>query len=943
MIPVGGWGGQLNARQGFRDGNVVAEGYFPVISLDGKKHAGDLRVRLRACLGPSSRLRKVLAVAKMVVDKTSIGAETQDMVNILDADSGMTVPTGIGPNKSVEGEDNRRFQEISKNGRSRSGVRPASQVRELSARASFDSDDPSDGLNADSPAAANRHAQASGPLMSSFQLNEALAKFDESDTMPVWPNPRGSLYRPPETHGEAPPMLRDGKSTKGSLSSIIKVHVNGGKKSSAMSSSNPRKVRKSPPTRVGETLTSKTKTSGIVAGAPPEEVAGKKQKRVFASSISPKRQAPGPNPEHTKNALTGFSGSDQNRVHAAEGHGSVPGASTSPHPRATVPPTDELTSNGLYLSELLNRGKDLKEKMTSISGNDAQLPVSATLVPSLSKASLPVVGTSNLVDLVSRPGLISGALLGSSLRDDIEGIFDTLSENDAAVHEAGMLVRDPEARGHEDRVVNLLLEAAGPPPSSLAFPALAAVERQRAESLARVRFLRIRLSRLVMFGSMASASEGHGWQIRFRLPSFASPPGQRSTGHPVAGALTSAESGGNARNPRVVTLPVPPRVPTSSLGKGKTARRGGPRSGATRSTGSTLRVRRGFGASDLVIGETPLLEEVICTVNIDDVCVRHWMDAVVEFLLVDGKTDGPAPHRHPLQHKPRRQRAEPSTVGPGDRVAAVATLSLRDLLLSAELGVVATLDLTEVSDFWVTEDARAAAAGYRGRGGRALRNPYRSQATTSASCPLVLGDRAVGALGVALELVPGEADVSPEHSRPQVERWSTVRQDEDQGSERVRRGVVENSLRGDGSDGVLTSDVGTLMRPTSNRSTEWKISSPPSAEVAPQDGAVETYEVPVAKGYTPKDKIPQIYVEGNSGGAELTVSPSASPPGLEGAWREVNKNFPGGKPGNEFSVMLRIKDLKLAPTVGSMVEEVRVAYSFTQQVTLFCLLFCWDY
>ncbi|CAM9748503.1 unnamed protein product, partial [Choristocarpus tenellus] len=279
-----------------------------------------------------------------------------------------------------------------------------------------------------------------------------------------------------------------------------------------------------------------------------------------------------------------------------------------------------------------------------------------------------------------------------------------------------------------------------------------------------------------------------------------------------------------SRSVGVISIPVPARPLLQHLvGRGKhqqqkvggsktSGRTGGLERVTTRGAGSRqmaqsmLRVRRGFGAADLMVGETALLEEMVCAVHVSDACVQRWMDASVEFLLVDGKSKGAGAKggegQKGLQGREIRsgsQRlvtqdegwgldrkqgplglghhrgSEAPTVDPGDQVVGVARLQLRDVILSPELGVVSTLDLTEVLDFWDVEDARTAAGmggreGHRGRSGRSLRNPRRRRRQVSRGSvggesasgdhdrPLILGDRAIGALTVSLELVPAEGD-----------------------------------------------------------------------------------------------------------------------------------------------------------------------------------------
>ncbi|CAM9342575.1 unnamed protein product [Scytosiphon promiscuus] len=947
-IPVGSWSGQADAGGGSRGSGVVADGYFPVLSLDGNRYAGDLRVCLRACLGDGSKLRSVLAAAdKMVGEKTTVGAEAREIIEALDG--GTRLPARLERSELASMATRLRSEEEAEEPREAglgSGLGPRKvgkvQGSGLPARASFDSADLTDGSSSGGPppaAAATgvRPLRGSAPL-SSFQLNEALAGFDASDTLPVWPTPKGSLYRPPETRGEAAPTP---------LSDQQKAKARGGPHARSFgaaasatarrkpTTSSPDKLvgfsgrgQSSPPTRVGAALTGKTRMASMIGGAPPGRTLGRAAPREFGSSVSPERQAPDPTRSASKTKpLPGNGGGGSRRRDRA-------GAEAPPSPRHSAPPngraavaaaapaSEPLGENG-YLSRLLDRGKDLREKMTiaaAASKGEAQ-PRSPTPLSS-SRASLSTPAADHFAGLAPQPGLFSGALLDSSLRDDIEGIFDTLSDGDptAGIDEAGMLVRDPETRGDEGRVVDLLLAAAGPPPSSLAFPALAAVERKRADSLARVRFLRIRLSRLVMFGSMTSSPEGHGWQLRFRLPAFATPPGRGSAGGggrrtAVARGADVGGSGGTARNARVVSVAVPPRVSASTLGKSKTAMRRGRSTNRTSGTAtSVLRVRRGFGACDLVVGETSLLEEVVCAVDVDDACVTHWMDTAVEFLLVDGKTDGTPRARpsgqlknHPHLQTQQRHR-QSSTVGPGDRVAAVATLPLRDLVLSAELGVAATLDLVEVSDFWAAEDARAAAAGRTGRGGRPLRNPYRSGPSVGGGArPLVLGDRAIGALAVALELVPGEPDVSPEHSRPEVERWS-------------------NGSRQEG-DASLPSSPGASV------TSGWESSTGRRGGDAP---AIDDSTRVAESGLSPSAKLRESrrqYPRESGSDAEPPAPLTAcSSPSLDQSMKDASGTVDNGLLNTDCAVLLRIDDLVLAPSIGLEVGRVRVAYSFTQQV-----------
>ncbi|CAM9554962.1 unnamed protein product, partial [Ectocarpus sp. 13 AM-2016] len=251
-----------------------------------------------------------------------------------------------------------------------------------------------------------------------------------------------------------------------------------------------------------------------------------------------------------------------------------------------------------------------------------------------------------------------------------------------------------------------------------------------------------------------------------------------------------------------------------------------------------------------------------------------------------------------------------------------------DLVLSADLGVAATLDLIEVSDFWATEDARAAAAGRTGRGGRPLRNPFRSDDGGGGARPLVLGDRAVGALAIALELVPGEPDVSPEHSRPEVERWTKGSRQQGTAAAAAAAAAEVEGLEESAEeehDGVIRTEA----------------SSPPPLPA----GGVGTRREPSADGGGGACEVggearsaeaePVGWAEGGPGGEKHEPSGSLTasmPPDLDGDgdWKEASGAVAVGPLDTSFAVVLRIGDLTLAPPLGPGAEQVRVAYSFTQ-------------
>ena len=881
----------------------MAEGYFPVLSTNGNKHAGDLGVRLRACVGQGSKLRGVLEAAKVSSQEKPMGRETRKIVDILES-------CGIALLKEADGivaRGDGRQQELMPTPNEHQVATEGTCEDGLAAQASFDSGDLTV-TDASSEASlivdANEHFHRQSAQVSAFQLNEALAAFDASGTLPVWPTPKSVLYRAPETQGEATPMPRDGITLRGKVAPG--ANVGGRRKISMLSKKSAGLGSNNPPVCVGDTQRQPESRGKLMA------------------SVSPERQAPKPNPDPTATTFSFLQvGEDQAHAQASPPQAEI---STPKHLHSTDAATAS-ADNGL--SELLNRGKELRDKMIMVAEKPPPPRVANMIARLSSEASPPTNGAEAFGDVCVRaqPGLLSGAPLGSSLRDDIEGIFDTLSDGDSAVEQVDVLVRDTQTRDHEERVVDLLLEAAGPPPSSLAYPALAAVERRRADALARARFLRIRLSRLVMFGSMTSSTEGHGWQLRFRLPAFAAPPSRGSVMGRTAAAWGN-QGHHDGWNARVVSLPVPPRVPSASRVRNKATRRVRSAPGtAGIVSSSVLRVRRGFGASDLVVGETPLLEEVVCAVDVDDGCVRQWMDATLEFLLVDGKSNGasrprarPRTSQTPVQ-KDQQQHIQSSTVGSGDRVAAVASLPLRDLLLSADLGIAATLDLIEVSDFWAVQEARVTAAGVKGRWGRPLQNPYRDMA---GARPLILGDRAVGALAVSLELVPGNVDVSPEDSRPEVERgFDRKRGKIPQGT--GSGGVNLQSERPLRSDGGNNSQPDTTARPAAT--------AVPAEEKSSVRGVLE--HPPVSQMDASVSPPPSAAREGT--GARRDADDGARPVAPRVLTTAANRaeTLPSASeiynpPEANCDVLLRLLGLTLAPAAGSGIESVRVAYSFTQ-------------
>lgn len=965
VFPVGSWDGQLRARADGHERNVVAEGCFPVLSIKDSKHVGDLRVRLRACLGPSSRLRRMLEAAQSSVGETRTTVDSSQVMKARGEIRLDDEPDGaVVAEQAQEVTAGETWQQPAVD-RPQGLLADGGGAQGLPVRRSFDSDDLS---NISSVGAPTKRLPPDAAPLSSFQLNEALAKFDVSGALPVWPTPKGSLYRPPETHGEAPPTPRHSDAGRGGSRGRLafSAQLSAARKKSKMSRSavdrDPRDVLSSSNAGVG--TREQAPARGPVETAE-RELRGAEERfeTIPAKSISPERQAPGANRSPLSSRPDATSPTE--KPLSPEDRTAFPYIQAAAVPAAV----DVRDVDSACLAQLLDRGNELRKKMVhlveTINRTAANVPTTTCKQDVHTVANPPPDLQLDQFADTSRPGLMSTARLGSSLRDDIEGIFDTLSDNDTVTEDVGVPIRDPEARENEDRMVDLLLAAAGPPPSSLAFPVLAEVERRRAESLSQVRFLRIRITRLVMFGSMTSAPEGHGWQLRFRLPAFTMSPGRGKYAEGPSGASTKTGKKGSAvPATRVISLPIPARAPKSTLDRSSRARGrvvGKSKAGNTGSTaGSMLRVRRGYGAADMVVGETPLVEEVVCAVNVNDACVRRWMDAAVEFLLVDGRSDGV---RSPAPNRPRKMNLQQnqsgamefsSTVGPGDRVAAVATLPLRDLVLSAELALASTLDLTEVVDFWAAEDARAAAAGRRRQGGRPLRNPYRGDSATAAR-PLVLGDRAVGALAVGMELLPGEAPVSPEHSElPEREavHLSQVRRGRvggTGGKNEDQKGLGgDNASPGLGNRGVEPHPSDESVFEAAASVDEEKVQGSPlqfptvRASLRVEGGAAEggAEEVALAGerkkevGREAKDEAPWSVMPHDE-----RTSPPEGLGGCVGGENEgggVERQGPvdvmeNGTAEEGFATILRLDGLRLASaTASTPVAHVRVAYSYTQ-------------
>ncbi|KAG5176704.1 hypothetical protein JKP88DRAFT_334681 [Tribonema minus] len=441
--------------------------------------------------------------------------------------------------------------------------------------------------------------------------------------------------------------------------------------------------------------------------------------------------------------------------------------------------------DGALLARLLHRGERLRrELMQATATTAAEAGANLTDLSADPTATLAAIGLEEDFPLhlaaanFARRGLQAGAIPREGGPANEEALSDESSD---AGHSVGLGGGDSGGfhsayrLEDEERAVDLLLAMAGPPPSTLAFPSLSMLERARLDALQRVRFVRVRLHRLVMFGSMTAAPEGHGWQLRYRLPPGAMPVVSVTDGDAAAAAPLQQQQPQPGRQQRgaLISLPVPARRAHAHGSGGSGAAAAGSRPGGRVGRGKErrqapqpmLRVRRSYGAADLTIGETTLYEETVCAIELDDATCCRWMDATLDVLLVDGAHKGLPPPPH-ARGAAQQQAAPPPQQQPlaasQDRVVGLARVPLRNLLLSPELRVAASADIIEVIDFW-----GEGGGGAGGRGRRAqqppLHNPYRGKGLEDTD--LMLGKRAVGALAATLELLPGEAQPDAQQLR----------------------------------------------------------------------------------------------------------------------------------------------------------------------------------
>ncbi len=255
----------------------------------------------------------------------------------------------------------------------------------------------------------------------------------------------------------------------------------------------------------------------------------------------------------------------------------------------------------------------------------------------------------------------------------------------------------------------------------------------RVEALASVRFLRIHLHRLVMFGSSTSNAQGCGWQLRFRLPPEA---------EPFDGSMT-------------VSFPVIP----SKNEKGVGGR------------------RKGHGAVHLSVGETIISSETVCAIYMSDAVASRWILAEgsnsspshqpleggcgIDVLLVDGQSESPP--------RPESDSIPPPLVSNEDRVVGFAHVPLCYALMSPSLSAVSTADIKEVvhggggikrldSSSRNNANYRTSQQQHRKESRKSINRYNHSEGTGNntrgTNIGMVVGKRSVGTISIEVELLP---------------------------------------------------------------------------------------------------------------------------------------------------------------------------------------------
>ncbi len=301
------------------------------------------------------------------------------------------------------------------------------------------------------------------------------------------------------------------------------------------------------------------------------------------------------------------------------------------------------------------------------------------------------------------------------------------------------------------------MDAASPPPACLAFPSVAIGDVARVEALAAVRFLRIRLHRLVMFGSSTSNAQGCGWQLRFRLPPEA---------EPFDGSMT-------------VSVPV---VPNNVMVVGGNMQHNHSRRSSYLSSSKNEKAvaarRKGHGAVHLSLGETTISSETVCAIYMSDAVASRWIPVEgsspsfssskaasegcgIDVLLVDGQSEAPP--------SPKSDSIPPPLVTSEDRVAGLAHVPLCNVLMSPSLSAVSTVDLKEVVHgcFGGGSDSspRQKASGVGSQQWRGARKSTEHHSEgglneMSIEQQLIIGKRSIGTISVEVELLPAAQRVS---------------------------------------------------------------------------------------------------------------------------------------------------------------------------------------
>ncbi len=314
----------------------------------------------------------------------------------------------------------------------------------------------------------------------------------------------------------------------------------------------------------------------------------------------------------------------------------------------------------------------------------------------------------------------------------------------------------------DSSVLRAILDAASPPPASLAFPSVTMGDIARVEALASVRFLRIRLHRLVMFGSSTSNAQGCGWQLRFRLPPEA---------EPFDGSMT-------------VSFPVVPNNNAMVGGNSHTHSRRSTHASSSKNEKAVGGRRKGHGAVHLSLGETIISSETVCAIYMSDAVASRWIPTEgnssssshqpsegvcgIDVLLVDGQSESPP--------TPESDSIPPPLVSNADRVAGLAHVPLCYVLMSPSLSAVSTVDIKEVVhggggfkglDSSSRKSSNDGASQQQQQKGsrKSINHHHHSEGPLNNNKrndnnEMVVGKRSVGTISVEVELLPAASRVS---------------------------------------------------------------------------------------------------------------------------------------------------------------------------------------